>query len=151
MADLSESDFLKLLLGGALIANVVLFSYLYLGIVPFVGGIGFRPCQPIVVYADERSCVDDKIVGSSECSAGFSSLPERKRVNAAVEGLAIHLRLAKRPHPSSVVVQDKFARLDDGSVIHLNEICNMKQMVTEGHAVAQLRHHKYLYASRGQR
>lgn len=151
MADLSESDFLKVLLGFALIANVVLFSYLYLGIVPYSGGLGFRPCQPIVVYANEDSCVEGNIIAPSECRAGFSSLPERKRANAAVEALAFHLRLSRRPPPSSLLVKDQLARLDDGSLIHLNETCNSKQMVTEGRAVAQLRHHKHLYANRGQR
>ncbi|MCY1643918.1 hypothetical protein [Methylorubrum sp. SL192] len=155
MAELSESEFLKVLLGWALILAVIVFSYLYLGIVPSRSGIGYRPCQPIVVYDDENVCISEAIVGRAECEAGFSLLPERRGLNAEVEGLAFHLRLARRPAPSAVVVQDRFARLDDGSLIHLRENCNFKPMVEKGRAVKQLRahlrDHKYLYAHRGQR
>jgi tRNA (cmo5U34)-methyltransferase len=151
MEDHSESDFLKAFLGWSLIANVVLFSYLYLGVVPYTGGIGFRPCQPIALYPSRDVCINEGIVNLSECKAGFASLPERKRSSVAVEGLAFHLRPARRPPPSSIVVQDNFARLDDGSFIHLNETCNSRQMVVEGRAVAQLSRHRYLYANRGQR
>lgn len=155
MADLSESEFLKVFLGWALIPVVILFSYLYLGIVPSRSGIGYRACQPIVVYDDENACISDAIVNRAECEAGFALLPERKRFNAEVEGLAFHMRLARRPAPSAVVVKDRFARLDDDSLIHLKENCNFKTMVERGRAVAQLRAHlrdqKYLYAHRGQR
>lgn len=151
MADHSESDFLKAFLGWSLIASVVLLSYLYLGVVPYAGGIGFRPCQPIAVYSSIDVCINGGVVNPSECKAGFASLAERKRPSVAVEGLAFHLRLARRPPPSSIVVQDNFARLDDGSSIHLNETCNSRQMVVEGRAVEQLSRHRYLYANRGQR
>jgi len=151
MEDHSESDFLKAFLGWSLIAAVVLFSYLYLGVVPYTGGIGFRPCQPIVVYSSSDVCINEGIVNPSECKAGFDYLAERKSSSVAVEGLAFHLRLARRPPPSSIVVQDNFAKLDDGSFIHTNETCNIKQPIVEGRAVAQLSRHRYLYANRGQR
>jgi tRNA (cmo5U34)-methyltransferase len=93
MADHSESDFLKAFLGWSLIAGVVLFSYLYLGVVPYTGGIAFRPCQPIAVYSSSDVCINEGIVNPSECKAGFASLLERNPSSVAVEGLVFHCAL----------------------------------------------------------